>query len=254
MNPTIVLLRRELLEQWRTMRLGVLVIVFLVVGLVSPVLARYTPELMTSLLPAGQLPLRLPTPTMADAVAQFIRNVGGTLTLAAVLLAMGMIASEKERGTAAFILTTPATVGSFVLSKVLALALALAAALLAAGLGAYAYSAWLFAPPDPGPFAAMIACVWLSHLAVGSITLLASAVAPSAVAAGAIGFAVYAAQALLSALPAIGELAPSGLQNGAGATALGTAPTSLPLAILANAALVLASAVLAWAALRRQEL
>ena len=125
-----VLLRKELREQWRTMRLGIVVIVYLVFGILSPVLARYMPELITGMLPPDQVPLRLPTPTTADAIDQFVKNVGGTLTIAAVLLAMGMIVAEKERGTAAFILTKPAGRGAFVGAKLTALA-----ATLAPGLG-----------------------------------------------------------------------------------------------------------------------
>ena len=78
--------------------------------MLSPVLAKYTPELIKALVPANQVPVILPVPTTADAIAQFVKSVGQTLTLAAILLAMGSVATEKERGTAAFILTRPAAV------------------------------------------------------------------------------------------------------------------------------------------------
>jgi ABC-2 type transport system permease protein len=40
------LLGKELLEQWRTLRLPVVATVFLLVGLSSPLLARFTPEIL----------------------------------------------------------------------------------------------------------------------------------------------------------------------------------------------------------------
>lgn len=43
------LLRKEVLEQWRTRRLPVVAIVFLVMGIGSPFLARYTAELIQAL-------------------------------------------------------------------------------------------------------------------------------------------------------------------------------------------------------------
>ena len=42
------LLRKELLEQWRTLRLPVIATIFLLVGLSSPLLARFTPEILKS--------------------------------------------------------------------------------------------------------------------------------------------------------------------------------------------------------------
>ena len=249
-----VLLRKELLEQWRTMRLGIVVIVYLVFGILSPVLARYMPELITGMLPPDQVPLRLPTPTTTDAIDQFIKNVGGTLTLAGVLLAMGMIAAEKERGTAAFILTKPAGRGAFVTAKLTALAVTLGVALAASGAAAYAYTVWLFEPVSAGGFAAMVLLVWLAQLSIASLTLLASALVRSVVAAGAIGFAAYAVLALVSGLPTIGSCTPAGLQNTAGQLVMGQAPSALGVAVVANVVLVAGSAVLAWLALRRQEI
>lgn len=249
-----VLLRKELREQWRTMRLGILVIVYLVFGILSPVLARYMPELITGMLPPDQVPLRLPTPTTADAIDQFLKNVGGTLTIAAVLISMGMIVSEKERGTAGFILTKPAGRGAFVGAKLTALAATLALALAISGVAAYAYTVWLFEPLPVAGFAAMVVLAWLAQLSIASITLLASAVVRSVVAAGAMGFAAYAILAMLSALPTVGAYLPAGLQSAAGEVAFGQVPSTLGVAIAVNVAIVAAAGFLAWLALRRQEI
>ena len=249
-----VLLRKELQEQWRTMRLGIVVLVYLTVGLLSPATARYLPQIITSLVPADQVPVRLPTPTMVDAIAQFTKNVGGTLTLAAILLAMGMIASEKERGTAAFILTRRAGRGAFVAAKLIALATTLGLAMAAAGAAAYVYTAWLFEPPPAAPFAAMVVLVWLSQVSIAAITLFGSAIARSVVAAGAIGFAAYVVLAVVSALPVLGIVTPAGLQNVAAALARGESAPDLWLAAVANACLIVAMGVLTWLAFRRQEL
>jgi ABC-2 type transport system permease protein len=249
-----VLLRKELLEQWRTMRLPIVVIVYVAFGILSPATAKYLPQLISSLLPAGQMTVTLPTPTTSDAIGQFIKNVGGTLTVAGVLLAMGMIASEKERGTAAFILSKPAGRGAYVAAKLTALAVTLGVALAASGAAAYAYTAWLFEPPAVIGYAVMILLLWLGQLAVASLTLLASAMVRSVVAAGALGFAAYVVLAVVSALPTIGPVTPAGLQNAAGEVALGAGPSTIPSAVAANVALVAASGILAWLSLRRQEI
>ena len=69
MSGFAALLRKELLEQWRTLRLPVVAAVFLLVGLISPLLARFTPEILKAV-GGDQFQIILPTPTTADAVDQ----------------------------------------------------------------------------------------------------------------------------------------------------------------------------------------
>jgi ABC-2 type transport system permease protein len=248
------LLRKELLEQWRTMRLVIVAGLFLAFGILSPVIAKYTPEIFAALLPADQLPIVIPTPTLTDAIGQFVKNVGGTLTIAAILLAMGLVASEKERGTAAFVLTTPAGRGAFIVAKLTAVAVTLGLSMAVAGAGAYVYTAWLFSAPSPAGFAAMCLLLWLGQVVIASITLLGSALVRSVVAAGAIGFAAYIGLTILSALPMIGPYTPMGLQGPAMALTLGSNPGDLVGPILANVGLVVGATLLAWLSFRRQEL
>ena len=121
------LLRKELLEQWRTTRIQLVATVFLLVGLSSPLLARFTPEILKAVA-NGQFQITLPTPTAADAYDQLAKNLGQFGALIAVLLAMGSVATEKERGTAALILTKPAGRGAFLAAKLVAIAATLAVA------------------------------------------------------------------------------------------------------------------------------
>ena len=103
-----VLVRKELTEAWRTRRLPVVVVLFLVVGVVSPLTARYLPEILRLSL-GDELPMQLPVPTAADALAQLQKNLGQLGALAAIALAMGSVAGELDRGTAALVLAQPAT-------------------------------------------------------------------------------------------------------------------------------------------------
>ena len=70
----------------------------------------------------------IPEPTVADAVAQFTKNIGQFGVLIAILVTMGSVATEKERGTAAFLLTKPIGRGAFVAAKVVAIGALLALA------------------------------------------------------------------------------------------------------------------------------
>lgn len=249
-----VLVRKEILEQWRTMRLVIVTVVFVAFGILSPVVARYLGEIVRALVPANQLPVEFPTPTIGDALDQLVKNVGQTLALGVILLAMGLVASEKERGTAAFILTRPASRAAFVTAKLAALAFTLGVAMAACGAAAYAYTAWLFEPPPVAGFAAMCVLLWLSLLAIGAITLLGSSLVRSVVAAGAIGFAAYVGLSVLSALPSIGPYTPMGLLGPAMELGMGGEPGELVGPVLANILIVAGATVVAWLAFRRQEL
>jgi len=248
-----VLLGKELLEQWRTLRLPVVAAVFLLVGLSSPLLARFTPELLNAL-GGSQLQIVLPTPTTADAVDQLIKNVSQFGILVAVLLAMGSVATEKERGTAGLILTKPAGRGAFLVAKLVAIGATLAVAVALAAAAAWFYTLVLFEPLPVAGFAASAVLQWLAIMAFAAITFLASTLTRSALAAAGIGVVAFILIGVLSAFPAIAPYLPVGLGAPARALALGQPVEDALRPVLATISLVGASVVIAWLSFRRQEL
>lgn len=251
MTGFAVLLRKELVEQWRTLRLPLIAGLFLVVGIGSPLLAKYTPLLVEAL--AGDIGIPIPTPTTADAVDQLLKNLGQFGSLAAILLAMGSVATEKERGTAALLLTKPVGRTAFLLAKLTALATTLLVATAIAVAGGWIYTAILFEAPSVAGFAGLAVLVALSLLAYAAITFLFSTLTRSALAAAGIGFVAVLVLGLLSAFPSLAPYLPAGLSTPAGAIALGR-PAELALPIASAVALIAACAIGAWASFRRQEL
>src|SRR5215475_13851164 len=145
MDGFAIFLRKELRESLRTNRLLVVVAIFAVLGIISPLSAKYTPELLKSLgTGSSGVTLILPTPTVKDAIAQFIKNVAGTGIFVAILLPMGLVAREKERGTAAFVLTKPLSRTAFLAAKLAGLVMTLGIGVAVAGSTAYIYTALLF--------------------------------------------------------------------------------------------------------------
>jgi ABC-2 type transport system permease protein len=254
MNGFGPLLRKELLEQWRTKRLLVVAVVFVALGIGSPFLARYTAELIQAL---GGVPfeIELPVPTAADAVVQFLKNLGQAGILTAILLAMGSVATEKERGTAALLLSKPASRAAYVGAKLVAIGLTLAVGMLLASAAGYVYTALLFEPTGVAGWLGMTALLLLSLLAYATLTFLGSVLTRSAVAAAAIGIGGMILLAIVAALPTVAPYLPAGISGApAQALALGTDPGPLAGPLLANVGLVLALAGVAWAAFRHQEL
>jgi ABC-2 type transport system permease protein len=247
------LLRKELLEQWRTRRLLVVAVVFTTFGIGSAFLARYTPELVESL--AGdQFQIVVPTPTVRDAVDQFLKNLAQAGILTAILLAMGSVANEKERGTAALILSKPASRAAYLAAKLIAIGATLAASLALASAGAYIYTALLFEAPPVGGWFAMTALLLLSLLVYTALTFLGSTLSRSAIAAAGLGIGGMIVLAIVSALPNVGPYTPGGLTTPAQGLALGADAGPVIGPVLVNAGLLVALAVAAWLAFRRQEL
>lgn len=248
------LLRKELLEQWRTRRLLVVGIVFTLLGIGSPLLARYTPELIEAL---GGLDFEIviPTPTVADAAVQFLKNLGQAGILTAILLAMGSVAVEKERGTAALILSKPASRTAYLLAKLVAISVTLAVSLALASAAGYVYTTLLFEAPPAAGWIGMTGMLLLSLLGFAGLTFLGSTLTRSSIAAAGIGIGGMILVALVSALPNVAPYTPAGLSGApALAVALGRDPGPLIGPILANLALVVALAGLSWVVFRRQEL
>jgi ABC-2 type transport system permease protein len=244
---------KELREQWRTRRLPVVALVFLFVGLSSPLLARFTPELIESL--AGdEFPFPIPPPTVADSVDQLLKNLIQFGGLAGILLAMGAVAPEKERGTAALLLTTPLSRPAFLAAKVLALGTTLTIGVAAAMASGWLYTAILFEPLPVAGFLAAGALVWLLLAAFTALTFLGSVVTGSAVAAGALGFGLFLVLSLLSAFPVVGEYLPSGLIAPAMNVALGSPGGEVIRPLLATVLLIGGALVVSHISFRRQEL
>jgi len=246
-----VLLRKELREQWRTLRLPIVTIIFFVIGLISPVLAKYTPEIIEHA--GGNIQITVPVPQMKDAIDQFIKNLGQVGPFAAILLAMGTVAREREHGTAAFVLSKPATRVAFLGAKFVALVVTLSVGVLAAGIAAYTYTAILF---DPPPIAGFIACCLLLLIGIAvfvALTLLASTAIGSTLPAAGVGLGAYILMAIISAVPRLGQFTPLGLGDPAHALALGDAPPHLWTSLLASLVWIAVALIVTWLSFRNQE-
>ncbi len=204
-------LRKELLEQWRSYRMPIAVVVLVSLALVSPLSARFTPELM-KLLPNGEEIAKLiPPPTIMDAVTQHIKNTTQFALILAILMSMGAVAVEKDKGTAAMILVKPLPRWAFLLSKFVALALTLAVSILLAGLACYYYTLILFGPLPLMAWCALNVLLLLQVWLYVALTLLCSTLTRSQAAAGGLAFGLIALLAILGSLPRVGDYLPARL-------------------------------------------
>jgi len=104
MRSYIAFTKKEILEYVRTFKMMILVIVFLILGFMSPVTAKYTPEIIDKFMPQG-MNITLPEPTILDSWTQFFKNITQLALIVIVIMFSGLIANELSRGTLVNMLT-----------------------------------------------------------------------------------------------------------------------------------------------------
>jgi ABC-2 type transport system permease protein len=203
---------KEMREQWRTYRFLIVVAVFSVFGLASPLFAKFTPEMLKAIpgLPPGVLDA-IPAPTVADAITQYVKNMSQFGILLALLMTMGVVVQEKERGTAAFFLTRPVSRETFLLAKFAALTVTFLTSLALAAIGCWYYTQVLFEPLPWGPFLVLNGLMLVVFLVYMALALLASTLARTNGVAVGLAFVALIIVGVFGALPTIGNYFPGRL-------------------------------------------
>lgn len=215
----LVSVRKELIQQWRTRRFLVVMAVFVLFGLTSPLVAKLVPDIIKNVAGAEQFADLIPTPSAVDAMAQYVKNITQFGFMLAVLLGMNAVAGEKEAGTAAMILSKPMPRWAFVLSKFTAQSLVYLSAYFVAGLGAYYYTIIIFGSLDALTFLGINLLLLLWLLTFVGASLLGSVIGSSIASAAGVGIGLAVAFLLAGNIPGYGQLFPGGLV--AWASALG---------------------------------
>jgi ABC-2 type transport system permease protein len=251
-----VLLFKELREQLRSGRLVAVAAVFVLFGILSTLTDRYMKELLDALgTQSGGMQFTVPAPSLAGDLTQVIKNLSQFGIICALLLGMGAVAWEKERGTAGMIMTKPASRAAFLAAKLVAISLNLALAVtLGCGLS-YLYTALLYPDLFPaGGFLAMSVLLWWTLVVFVAITLLGSTLTKSAIAAAGLAFVAFLVLGLVASLPVIGDWSPIALLAPAQNLALGKSTGNFIGPLLFNLALVPALFGITWLSFRSQEL
>ncbi len=244
MTGFLPLLRKELLEQRRTWKFRIMLIVFVLISVLVPVITRIV------LAALGDEAGRAEAEGMLRAVSGTLSGVGMFLT---IILGMGAIASERDSGTAAMTLSKPVTRSAFVSSKSLSLALIGFAALASASIVAYLLVLGLFDAVPVGRYAVGVIVVGAYLTFVGMLTLMFSAAFSNQLAAGATAFASVIIMGALSSIPHTGRYFPTSVPEYADSIHSGLTSDRWPALAIACGCIVVFG-VLSWLIFRRKEL
>jgi ABC-2 type transport system permease protein len=192
---------------------------------------------------------------LPDVVDQLLRSVGQLGALAAILLTMGSVAGERERGTAALVLAKPVSRFAFLAAKLVSIAMVFALATALAVLAAWLYTSLLFEQPPVLPWLQLALLAWLSIMVFVAITFLGSTVVRSTLGAAAFGVAGLVALSLASTISTLTTWLPTGLVDVARSIGLEEESPDLDPSrtIAVSIAVIVGCLLLAWLRFRREE-
>jgi ABC-2 type transport system permease protein len=246
-------LRKEVMEQIRTRRFLIVFILLLVWGMLSPLTAKFIGEIFRSIPAMEPYAALMPSPSVTEAIGQYVKNVNQFMVLLALLVTMGSIVVEKDKGTAALMLVKPLPRSTFLFAKFLAIEITFGVSLAAAAIADYYYTFYLFQPMKLSSFLALNGFMLLYALIFVAITLLASVLVKSQAAAAGIGFAALLFLSVLSMYPPLKEKLPDQLIQWGGELMAGAHTTYWP-ALFVGIGIILACLLIAWLVFRKQEL
>jgi len=144
MNFTVIL-AKEFREIVRTRKIIVLPAIYLFFGIFSPLLLHITPELLKS----QGLNISMPLPTPEMAAGEYFEAAILFGAVALILVTMGAVAEERNKGSLAILLSKPLRRSHFILAKFLSISVLVTVSLI---LGA-------------------VACLYYTQLLIGNLTI-----------------------------------------------------------------------------------
>lgn len=114
--------KKELFEAWRTSRLMILIIIFLIFGLMNPLLAKLTPEIVKMTI-GEALAKTIPEPTSLDSWTQFYKNLTQMGLIVLALMFSGVVSNEISKGTLINLVTKGLRRWTVIAGKMLSLVL-----------------------------------------------------------------------------------------------------------------------------------
>lgn len=213
----LVLLKKEFNEIMRTSKIFVLPLVFLFIAVTSPLLAKYTPELVKLLTQAtGQsmdLTSLIPPAKFVDSFVQLYKNLGQIGLIVLLFAFAGTMTEEKTKGTATLILTKGVSRNTFVASKFVAAAgfFTTTYILMLVCFGALAL--YLFPETPIATALVSVSIAWFYCLVILSIIIMASVMAKNYMMSAVTGGLTFIGLSILGSIPVIDKFTPGYLLN-----------------------------------------
>ncbi|CAM3986589.1 ABC transporter permease [Mesobacillus zeae] len=116
MKPFIAFTKKEMLEYSRSYKIFIFLILFAILGMLSPLSAVFMDDILENFMPKG-VKIEITDPTNLDSWMQFFKNGTQTGLMIMVILFSGMMAKEYEKSTLINMVTKGLSRKTVVLSK-----------------------------------------------------------------------------------------------------------------------------------------
>jgi len=205
--------KKELLESARTWRLWGLLAAFLALGLMSPLLAKLLPDLLSGA-DIGGTTIQLPEATAFDSWTQFFKNIAQLGGLVLLIVFSGLTAGEFSRGTLVMVLAKGAGRTPIVLAKLAVAGLAWTASYGLALATTWGYNAYYWGTGGLNHAGLAFVSPWLFGLMMVALLALGGIMAKNLLGALGVALGVYIGLNLINIAPAAARFNPVSLAGG----------------------------------------
>lgn len=211
MSSFYTFLQKEFVEMIRTKKLFILIGIFALLGMVSPLLTRYMSEILTiSMGPTA--PIMTLKPVWSDSWIRFYGNLTQMGGIVIILFFMSCVSGEKQNRTIELTLSKNLSPTSFILAKCLAAILSMLVVFILSVLLCYVYTYYLFGyAGELRDITVSAILFFLFIIILICFTVFASTLASSTAISAILSFVAYVLLLLSAYLPKIGYFMPGKL-------------------------------------------
>lgn len=160
MSSYMAFTKKEFTECFRSGKMVIMFIVYLLIGIMNPVLAKVTPDILKSFASKG-MEIKVAPPTALDAWTQYYKNVPQFGLIVLVIIFSGLLANELTKGTLINMLTKGLNRSVVILSK-MTMAVIIWTVCYAVAFGvSYGYTIYFWPDDTCSHVVSAAACLWL---------------------------------------------------------------------------------------------
>ncbi len=168
--------KKEIVESLRTYRSAIVILIFLIFGIMNPLLAKLTPEIVK--LTVGEAMAKtIPEPTSLDSWTQFFKNVNQIGLIVVALIFSGTVSNEVSKGTLINLVTKGLRRGAIIGGKIVNLLFQWSISFLVAFLVTWGYTNYYFDDSKSSHLFQAVFPVWLFGVFLMSLILFSSTIA-----------------------------------------------------------------------------
>lgn len=192
------LLKYDFIFLKRTSKFIIFPAIAIFFAILSPVTAKYMPEILEALLGAEGIGFELPAVTQYDSYVQYIGNLYEIFLIVTVFVGVSIFMKEKNKGELPLILSKPVNRTKYLLSKYISFTILVAATLMLSGLVFSYYTNYLFGTVDLTVTLSISLLFLLYTMFILSVSLFTAMFFDSYAGASIVTFVVYIVFSILS--------------------------------------------------------